>query len=185
MSEFKDKPIKALELGSYEGRSSVWMLENILTHPHATLRCVDFWGAAVPFVDGHDVDWKQVRESFYNNIKDFGDKVSVAEMKSADYMLEHHNERFDLIYVDADHSAASCLTDAVLAHHLLNPGGIIIFDDYLWSGLTKMPDVCKGAIDAFMECYSEEYIVRCIGYQVFLEKKQKNEHKTQAVGQSV
>lgn len=30
-----------LEIGSYEGRSAVWFLENILTHPSSTITCID------------------------------------------------------------------------------------------------------------------------------------------------
>jgi hypothetical protein len=34
-------PTKALEVGSFEGRSALWMLENLLTHPDSTLTVVD------------------------------------------------------------------------------------------------------------------------------------------------
>ena len=40
---------------------------------------------------------------------------------------------FDLIYIDGSHTAADVLTDAVLAFQLLRVGGVMIFDDYLWS----------------------------------------------------
>ncbi len=37
----------ALEIGVFEGRSTVWLLENILTHPSSTLTYVDtFAGGA-------------------------------------------------------------------------------------------------------------------------------------------
>ncbi len=35
------QPIQALEIGSYEGRSAVWLLQEILTHPESRLTCVD------------------------------------------------------------------------------------------------------------------------------------------------
>src|SRR6476660_10129377 len=41
LSEFKGKPgINYLEIGTFEGRSALWMLENILTHPTATLTMI-------------------------------------------------------------------------------------------------------------------------------------------------
>jgi predicted O-methyltransferase YrrM len=33
--------LRFLEVGSYEGRSAVWLLSNILTHPTSRLYCVD------------------------------------------------------------------------------------------------------------------------------------------------
>lgn len=35
--------LNVLEIGSYEGRSAVWMLENLLTHHDSTITCVDHW----------------------------------------------------------------------------------------------------------------------------------------------
>lgn len=38
----RDQPnLCILEIGSFEGRSAVWFLENVLTHPSAQLVCVD------------------------------------------------------------------------------------------------------------------------------------------------
>ena len=42
LQEFKGKPgINYLEIGTFEGRSALWVLENILTHPTATLTIID------------------------------------------------------------------------------------------------------------------------------------------------
>ena len=60
---------------------------------------------------------------------------------------------FDLIYIDGSHTAADVLIDAVLAFQLLRVGGVMIFDDYLWSmepALSVDPlNMPKPAIDAF------------------------------------
>ena len=41
---FKGKPdIHYLEIGVFEGRSAVWMLENILTHPSSKLTGIDIF----------------------------------------------------------------------------------------------------------------------------------------------
>jgi hypothetical protein len=50
LSPFKGKPdIQYLEVGLYEGRSALWVLENVLTHPSARLTGIDPFGP-VPFV---------------------------------------------------------------------------------------------------------------------------------------
>src|SRR5262245_32266698 len=42
LSEFKGKPgISYLEIGTFEGRSVLWMVENIFTHPTSKLTIID------------------------------------------------------------------------------------------------------------------------------------------------
>jgi predicted O-methyltransferase YrrM len=178
LGEFKGKPITAIELGSYEGRSAAWLLGNILTHPESHLTCVDSWKDGVFFAEEgkRDIDWAQVREKFNANTAAFKN-LTVFEGRTTEFFAGRKTPA-DLIYVDADHTAAACLTDAVLSHLLLKPGGIIIFDDYLWAGMTHAPNVPKAAIDAFMECYSEQYDLLASGYQIILKKKNA-ENQTQ------
>lgn len=174
LAGLKDKPVRALELGTFEGRSAVWLLENILTHENSEIVCVDSWKQNIGFTDDPNrrVDWEQVRLNFARNIEPFISRADIVDSSTTDYLQAHPHEQFDLIYVDASHTAADALTDSVLSHLILKPGGIIIFDDYLWGGLNHAPNVPKGAIDAFMECFAEEYEMVSVGYQVILKKKQ-------------
>ena len=41
LAGFKGKRVRALEIGSFEGRSAVWFLENVLTHEESTIVCID------------------------------------------------------------------------------------------------------------------------------------------------
>lgn len=168
LSEFKDKPIQAIELGSYEGQSAVWLLENILTHPASTLDCVDTWEGGV---EHKPEDMAAVKERFDENIKPHLMKVNVEQCTTLDYLKRTYKPA-DLIYIDASHLAPDVLIDAVLSHVLLKPGGILIFDDYLWgAGLAHIPITPKAGIDAFMECFAYEYQPLVIGDQVMLRKK--------------
>jgi hypothetical protein len=70
---------------------------------------------------------------------------------------------FDLIYIDGSHQAPDVLTDAVMSFQLLRVGGVMIFDDYLWSmdkpgsqDVLKMP---KPAIDAFINIFQRKMSV--------------------------
>lgn len=168
LKPLKGKPIHAIELGSYEGRSSVWLLDNILTHHEATITCVDTWEGGV---EHKDKDMKAVEKRFMNNVKDYGTKVAIFEGTTTDFLLANQDQRADLVYIDAGHQAADCLTDGVLSHLLLKPGGIIIFDDYLWAGTQSAPSVPKPAIDAFLTCFANQYQLLHIGYQVVVRKK--------------
>jgi hypothetical protein len=41
------------EIGCYEGRSSRWYVENVLTGPGAALVCLDIWPAHAPDIEAH------------------------------------------------------------------------------------------------------------------------------------
>ena len=59
LSCYKDKPCKFLEIGSYEGMSAIWMLDNVLTHQDSRLWCIDAWA-----------EWTgDAFSTFVNNIK--------------------------------------------------------------------------------------------------------------------
>jgi predicted O-methyltransferase YrrM len=68
-------------------------------------------------------------------------------------LVAEGSELFDLIYVDGSHTAPDVLSDAVLAFQLLRVGGVMIFDDYLWTMETQRYvdplNLPKTAIDAF------------------------------------
>jgi len=173
LDDLKGKPIKALELGSYEGRSALWLTENILTHRDATLMCVDSWDGGGELKDH---DWNDIFKRFKNNVKNQS-KISWTRSDTTSYLTENiylngSEGIFDLIYVDASHFAPQTLIDCVLSHLVLKPGGIIIFDDYLIGGLLHTPTTPKTAIDAFMECFAQEYDWLIMGYQVILRKKE-------------
>ena len=41
---YRGRPdLRMLEIGSLEGRSAIWFLEHVLTHPTATIVCLDPW----------------------------------------------------------------------------------------------------------------------------------------------
>jgi predicted O-methyltransferase YrrM len=154
----------ALELGVFEGRSVVWMLDN-LSDVHVT--AVDWW----------DAEWLQARghydteATFEANIAPYGDRVTKVKATTLDY-LRDNRAMFDLIYIDGGHVGKVVITDACLAHHALNPDGLLIFDDY---GQDKNPariDRPRGAINHFMELFADDYTVAHVGYQVILRKNQ-------------
>ena len=41
LASFKGERVRALEIGSFEGRSTLWFVENVLTHEESTIVCVD------------------------------------------------------------------------------------------------------------------------------------------------
>lgn len=167
MAEFQGKPsLRYLEVGVYEGRSAIWMLENVLTHPTATVTAIDLF-------DG------PYRERYFANIERTGasDRVTSIASFSQLAMRELPLDSYDIIYIDGSHAKEDVLEDAVLAWRLLKEGGILIFDDYQWAGSfvegtsDKPTDFPKTAIDAFLQCFADHLEVIHNAYQIVLRKK--------------
>lgn len=43
LSAYAGQPCHFLEIGTYEGRATTWLLDNILTHTNAQIDCIDMW----------------------------------------------------------------------------------------------------------------------------------------------
>jgi len=78
-----------------------------------------------------------------------GDVVFVTS-SSVSY-LANGDTRYDLIFLDGDHSAVAVYQEVALASRLLNPGGVILLHDYfpslrpLWSDNVVIPGPWLGA----------------------------------------
>jgi len=149
-----DEPHVAVEIGSFEGRSALWMLENLLLHPMSRLFCVDTFA-------GRD-DPKSYWHRFAANVlrSPHAGKVEVAAMASLPFLSRFvaDGRKADFVYVDGSHRAAEVIEDLVLAFHALNPGGILICDDYLKGaagGREPTLDSPKLAVDAFTTIYRD------------------------------
>jgi len=160
LAPFKDiAGVNYLEVGSFEGRSVIWMLENILTHSEARATCIDC-NASYNLILAENL-----------KISGFADKVKIIEGFSEDKLKEFPKYFFDIIYIDGNHNALNVLTDAVLSWPLLKNGGIMIFDDYQWGLSYLVEKRPKAAIDAFIVCFNSNLDVIDNAYQVIIRKK--------------
>jgi hypothetical protein len=164
LGEFSGKPnITALEIGSYEGRSALWFLANILTHETSSITCVALF-------EGH------IDSIFDGNVNASGLEHKITKLKGdSKLVVRDLKKSFDFVYIDGSHVAKDVLIDAVLTWDLLKPGGIIIFDDY---GFVRAPSdnpsqalIPKPAIDAFLLAFRHHIEVLHQDYQVIVRKK--------------
>jgi predicted O-methyltransferase YrrM len=152
---------KVLEIGSYEGGSSVWILENLLIGG-GELHCVDTWQGGVE----HQKDkMPEVEARFDRNIekalaKTRGAKLfkhaGPSRMKLTELMAGGHLASFDVVYVDGSHESSDVLCDLVGAFQLCKIQGLVICDDYLWGYEDNLRFSPKLAIDSFVNCYNNK-----------------------------
>jgi predicted O-methyltransferase YrrM len=165
---------KFLEIGAFEGRATTWIIENMMSDG-GEIVCIDTWKGGEEHVNG---EMSNAKANFNHNINLVREKyinkyVTAIEGLSHEWLpaLSQDNWRFDFIYVDGSHIAKDVLTDACMAWPLLNKGGIMVFDDYLWGDMTKPNHVPKPAIDAFVNIFIEELNIVHLGYQLIVRKK--------------
>lgn len=154
--------LRFLEIGSYEGRSTIWWLDNVLTDPTSKITCVDPWAWGVD---------KELR--FDRNIVATGrsDQVRKIKSESARAITRLGENSFDAAYVDGSHEAADTLLDGLLTMRLLKVGGILLFDDYGWAGKNSNRHHLPGlGIDAFLKLRDYQIEVVHKKYQVAIKK---------------
>ncbi len=132
LGHLRDMPAKVLEVGSYEGRSACWMMDNLLLHPDALLLCVDVWDGKDPCLGDKTLTAEQ---AFMKNVRWYGKRVQRWKGPSVSAMscLYDAGKWYDLVFVDGNHEGSAALLDLLLAWELLHPGGYLVMDDYGWS----------------------------------------------------
>lgn len=146
-----------LEIGCFEGRSSNYLLNEVMTGKNCILHVVDIW----------EFGENQYR-TFVNNTIDNRERVVIHSGQSGNVLKrDFFGPMFDFIYIDGSHSAADVLQDAVLCHPLLKVGGIMLFDDYLWQLPTDTHAVAspKMGVDFFYTAYQRKYRMIHQAYQ--------------------
>ena len=124
LDSMRGKPgLRALEIGSFEGRSTQWLCQHILTARDSSIDCLDFFRVDPVYGDYH--------QRFVANTAPWRDRITEFHGPSFD-SLRRVTGPYDIVYIDGWHSAFGALADGVMAWPLLKVGGVMIFDDYLW-----------------------------------------------------
>jgi predicted O-methyltransferase YrrM len=179
IQQFRDRPaVRMLEIGAYEGRSTIWYLDHILTGPGSHLTTVDHWRGSA---ENDPAEMLAVHDRFCRNTARYvaEGRLTVVTAESQVFLASRVAERgqsnavdgYHIVYLDGSHAAPDVLSDAVMAWALLESGGILIFDDYLWTGLTTEQDRPRFAVDSFLACFLGQYDEVYRGYQMIIHKR--------------
>jgi predicted O-methyltransferase YrrM len=186
-----DEELHILEIGSFEGKSTIWFIENLLNNKNSSITCIDPWvsynqkndslnsyNKNISKEDLSDLSEGYIFSNEYNtfvkNIIKTNKLNQVNIMRGfSDIVLPNlilTNKKYDIIFIDGNHTAPYVLLDAVMSWKLLNVNGIIVFDDYLWE-LNK-PETLrpKMAIDDFIKNYADYLEVVWSDYRLAIRK---------------
>lgn len=155
-----------LEIGCYEGLSSVFFADNLLNNKDSTLICVD------PFLNINDNDHTEYlknneEQNFDYNIKNCknNDKITIHKITS-DEFFKTNDKYFNFIYIDGCHEPEFILRDMKNSFKYLKKGGIMWMDDYLGDDGIKI----KKTMDSFLKEYENQYKLILKGYQLAIIK---------------
>jgi predicted O-methyltransferase YrrM len=176
LDKYKGQPgVRALEIGSYEGRSTVWLLENVLTHDTARIDCIDTFEGSVEH-ERMGLDLANLLNRFLSNTEPYTKKIRCFRGRSQDVLRladfgPYEIESYDFIYIDGSHKAADVLADAVLSFPLLKVGGLMIFDDYAWNGggPTEFDNPMLG-VNSFYYAYQNQLKAVHLSYQAVFQR---------------
>ncbi len=180
-------PSRILEIGSFEGLSSVFFIDYTKNKRGLELHCVDTWEGSIEHQSsGHETsDMNEIENRFRQNIElavsdavypvDVRIHKVASDLALASMLSKGMKNYFDLIYVDGSHQASDVISDAVLSFRLLRVGGALIFDDYLWAEPLPYgvdPIRCpKISIDAFTNIYCRKIrILEAPLKQLYIQK---------------
>jgi len=167
----RQKPVRILEIGSWEGRSALFFLSYL---PRSRIVCIDtFAGSVEHHLDPYFAELAPKAEfQFDSNLAALADRIEKIKGSSTRVLPELGiaGRRFDLAYIDGSHMAADVYSDAILTWPMMEPGGIVIFDDYEWGMMHEEHERPKLGIDAFLATLGGHYQELCRGYQIAVAK---------------
>ncbi len=161
---FDKKNLKILEIGSYEGLSTVFFL-NLLKDSKIT--CVDPFS---DFEENKDKDFNKVYENFIKNTDLYKDRIKLFRNTSDKFFANISNDVYDLIYIDGSHHADNVYKDAENSYSKLKKGGIIIFDDFLWNYHKDPNHNPLGGIKKFIANNFFKIRIISLSYQIIVMK---------------
>jgi len=163
--------IRVLEIGTYTGISLINIIKLI---PNSIGFGLDRWKNYGENKLLENMDNLEIEKSFYYNVQteNLSDRIFGIKGSSADKLIEfiENSTTFDFIYVDGSHLLLDCYADLILSWSILEKGGILVIDDYLYKKDENIMDSPFQAVNHFLKVFEGRYVLLHKDYRVFLEK---------------
>jgi predicted O-methyltransferase YrrM len=164
------KDVKALEIGSWEGLSGYFILNNF---KNSNLTCVDTWSGSDEHKDLNTTKslLNKIEFNFDYNLSKYKKRLVKYKGTSLSFFnCTQHKNYFDFIYVDGSHFSDDLLIDAIKCFGLLKVGGIMVFDDYFWRNYNDDRKNPAYAINTFLKYQAKSIKVVRFYYQIIIQK---------------
>jgi len=163
----KSKENKMLEIGCFEGLSSVFFADNFLDNPNSSLTCVD------PFltINNNDhsrflINNEEMNFDFNVSVCKNSDKIIIHKITS-DRFFENNNKTYNFVYIDGCHETDFITRDMENSFNILEKNGIMWMDDYGGGDGIQI----RNTMNTFLEKYKGQYDLLHIGYQLAIKKR--------------
>lgn len=171
LREFRKRELNYLEIGSFEGNSALFILNNF--NPKSVF-CVDAWeqlSKEEGSNEGYEnIPIKNIENNFDENLKPYQGKFKKYKMMS-EIFFKKNTFDFDVIYIDGSHLAEDVLSDCRSSWSCLKKDGILILDDFFWNNYDKIEHNPAYAINIFLKEIKSDYKIICLSkFQLFIRK---------------
>ena len=156
-----------VELGSWKGRSTVWLASGIRDRGQGYVHAVDTWKGSTnesvheELLKGYSDT--QLYDEFTNNLKNralfqyvtatIADTAAAAKLWSPD-------REIGLLFIDASHEYEGVRDDIAAWTPYVQSGGYIVFDDIpSWEGPTRALNEIKNGY-SFVGTFTDQYVLR-------------------------
>jgi predicted O-methyltransferase YrrM len=157
---------KMLEIGCFEGLSSVFFADNFLDNTYSRLTCVD------PFLtinnnDHSDFlgDKQELNFDFNISICKNSHKITIHKITS-DEFFKNNVSTYNFIYIDGCHEPEFIMRDMENSFRVLEQKGIMWMDDYMGGDGFKI----RNTMNTFLDKYKGQYDIIHVGYQLAIRK---------------
>jgi predicted O-methyltransferase YrrM len=159
-----NKKYNILEIGCFEGLSTVFLANNLLKHNDSTMIAID------PLIPYKDLMTETHKNNFFYNLEKctYRNKITFYEITSDEYFEKFINNdtKFNFIYIDGNHDIDFIYRDMENSFKFLEKRGIMWMDDYRGGN----NDDIKNTMDRFINQHKSECRIVHKGYQLALMK---------------
>lgn len=157
-----------LEIGAYEGRSTVFLATFF---PNARIDTVDTFEGS----DEHALMQPQtpLETLFDRNTAAFAARLTKHKGFSHEQLprLRAAGRVFDVAFIDGSHFSDDIYVDSYYSWSMLGPGGVLIWDDYVWSEYANRFADPRAAIDRFLDVHAGDFEPLFADWLVAIRKK--------------